>query len=99
MINYILISSNNNLFYGVITKDINNKIIYDIVASVNYYGNCPPRIFSMKYNYNNINYLLDDIKNKNVYFITKDEYKIKKLKDITLSKSKLNMLNSSFVIK
>ena len=53
----------------------------------------------MKYNYNNINYLLDDIKNKDVYFITKDEYKIKKLKDITLSKSKLNMLNSSFVIK
>ena len=46
----------------------------------------------MKYNYNKINYLLDDIKNKDVYFLTKDEYKIKKLTKITISKDKLNVI-------
>ncbi len=92
MINIVIISTNNAVFYGLVTKDNLNNILYDALASDNIYTN-ERKYINSNMDTITINNLIMKFK-KTVYFTTKIRCNLKKLKNISISKKKLFILDT-----
>jgi len=88
----IIISVVNNIFYGKITKDNKNNIIYDVLASENIYNNKRKYINSSMDN-TTIDNLIKKFKD-NVYFTSFPACNFEKMKNVSISKKKLYKMDT-----
>jgi len=86
--NLILISTNTRLYYGIITKDSFNNIVYDVLASDAIYKENNRQIYNNNFNDNDIQKIINDNIKNDVYFTNKIN-KIKKIKHAIINKNKL----------
>lgn len=92
MMKLIIITVSNNIIYGRITKDNKKNICYDVLASDNIY-NKKRKYINNCMNNTDIDNLIEKFKNM-VYFASVDGYKFEKVKNITISKKKLFIMDT-----
>ena len=95
MIKIVCITIFNRVYYGLITKDNIKNIIYDVIASDNIYRENDRKIYSLKYNNDDIQNIINENKTKDIYFTSNYRCKIKKVNNAVLSKNKLYIMNLS----